>query len=162
MSPSPDALTRRVIAVADERGTRALAARISAIARRRDVITLQGPLGAGKTVFARGFIAARGLADEVPSPTFTLVQLYEAPDVVIYHFDLYRLERPDDVFELGIEEALADGISLIEWPDRLGPYLPVDRLDVALVSGAGETERRIEFDGVGSWARRLDEAALDA
>jgi len=162
MSLSPDALTRRVIAVADERGTRALAARISAIARRRDVITLQGPLGAGKTVFARGFIAARGLSDEVPSPTFTLVQLYETPDVVIYHFDLYRLERPDDVFELGIEEALADGISLIEWPDRLGPYLPVDRLDVTLASGAGETERRIELDGAGSWAPRLDEAALDA
>jgi tRNA threonylcarbamoyladenosine biosynthesis protein TsaE len=125
------------------------------------VIALQGPLGAGKTAFARGFIAGRGLETEVPSPTFTLVQLYEAADVVIYHFDLYRLERAEDAFELGIEEAFAEGISLIEWPDRLGSYLPRERLEVTLEPGARESERRIALAGFGAWSRRLSEAALD-
>jgi tRNA threonylcarbamoyladenosine biosynthesis protein TsaE len=151
---------RRAVTVADEAGTRALAGVLAGLARRRDVIALKGALGAGKTAFARGFIAARGLGGEVPSPTFTLVQLYEAPDLVIYHFDLYRLERAEDGFELGIEEAFADGISLIEWPDRLGRYLPRERLAVTLEPGAGETERHIALEGFGSWAQRLDGVAL--
>jgi tRNA threonylcarbamoyladenosine biosynthesis protein TsaE len=146
---------RRAIRVADEAGTRALAGRVAARARRRDVIALQGALGAGKTEFARGFIAARGVDCEVPSPTFPLVQLYDASDIVIYHFDLYRLERAEDAFELGIEEAFAEGISLIEWPDRLGSYLPRERLDVTLEAGTDESGRTISLEGFGSWVERL-------
>lgn len=151
---------RRAVTVADEAGTRALAGDVARLARRRDVIALQGALGTGKTAFARGFITARGLTGEVPSPTFTLVQLYEAPDIVIYHFDLYRLERAEDAFELGIEEAFAEGISLIEWPERLGPYLPRERLAVTFEAGAGETERRITLEASEAWSQRLEGATL--
>src|SRR4051812_29949378 len=102
----------------DEAATAALAGRLAPLAARGDVVALTGALGAGKTSFARGFIAARaGRPIEVPSPTFTLVQTYDLPSGPIWHFDLYRLERPDDAIELGIDEAFADGISLIEWPE---------------------------------------------
>src|SRR5471030_3213873 len=104
------------IALADETATAALAAALARRARPGDVITLGGPLGAGKTRFARGFITALGVADEVPSPTFTLVQTYETASGMVWHFDLYWLTGPDEVRELGLEEALIDGIVLIEWP----------------------------------------------
>ena len=153
---------RRAVTVADEAGTRALAGRVAALARKRDVIALHGALGTGKTAFARGFIAARGdAAAEVPSPTFTLAQIYETSGGVIYHFNLYRLERAEDAFELGIEEAFAEGISLIEWPERLGAYLPRERLAITFEPGAGETERQIALEGFGAWSQRLSEAALD-
>jgi tRNA threonylcarbamoyladenosine biosynthesis protein TsaE len=122
-----------VLVLPDERATRSLAARIAARARPGDVIALSGPLGAGKTSFARAFIRARfGAAEEVPSPTFTLVETYSGEGPPIWHFDLYRLDRPEDAWELGIEDAFAGGISLIEWPERLGALLPPGRLQVAL------------------------------
>ena len=101
------------------------AARLALLCDPKDVIALYGDLGAGKTVFSRAFIRSCGLPEEeVPSPTFTLVQLYDAPDFCIYHFDLYRLKSAEEIFELGMEEALYDGVSLIEWPDKMGGYLP--------------------------------------
>src|SRR5882672_4489738 len=103
-----------VVDLPDEAATAAFAARISALAEIGDVIALRGNLGAGKTTFARAFIRARGCAEEVPSPTFTLAQIYELASAAIWHFDLYRLESPEDAWELGIEEAFSDGISLIE------------------------------------------------
>src|SRR4051812_13695997 len=110
-----------MLTLASEHDTAALGAALAAEARPGDVIALVGPLGAGKTTLARGFIQKRAGADEeVVSPTFTLVQTYEAPDAVIWHFDLYRLNDPEEALELGFEEALAAGISLIEWPERLG------------------------------------------
>jgi tRNA threonylcarbamoyladenosine biosynthesis protein TsaE len=151
----------RTVTVADEAATGALARDLARIARPRDVITLAGTLGAGKTSFARGFIAASGGGAEVPSPTFTLLQVYETPHATIYHFDLYRLEKPEDAFEIGIEDAFADGISLIEWPDRLDRYLPRERLDVTIHQGAHETERRFDFAGSANWTNRLNEADLD-
>src|SRR5215217_6892747 len=125
----------------DEAATAALAARIAALARPGDVIALRGELGAGKTSLARAFIRARGGAGEVPSPTFTLVQVYEFGDAAIWHFDGYRLRDPDEAWELGIEDAFRDGISLIEWPERLGPLLPPRRLEITL-SDAGPTNAR--------------------
>ena len=115
----------------------ALAVRLADEAQPGDVIALWGDLGAGKTTFARAFITARAQqagvpVDEVPSPTFTLVQTYEMPDAAIWHFDLYRLSNAAEVWELGIEEALADGISLIEWPERMGALLPTRRIDLSL------------------------------
>lgn len=151
----------RTVQVADEAGTGAVARAVAALARPRDVITLSGPLGAGKTSFARSFVAGAGGGGEVPSPTFTLVQMYETPHATIYHFDLYRLENPEDAFEIGIEDAFAEGISMIEWPDRLGRYLPRERLDVVLHPGAQDTERRIELSASPNWAKRLTEARLD-
>jgi tRNA threonylcarbamoyladenosine biosynthesis protein TsaE len=91
-----------------------------------DVVGLTGDLGAGKTTLARAIIrAAAGDPDLiVPSPTFTLVEVYETPRGTFWHFDLYRLDDPQQIYELGWEEARAEGIVLMEWPDRLGPLLP--------------------------------------
>jgi tRNA threonylcarbamoyladenosine biosynthesis protein TsaE len=143
----------------DEQATASLAARIAALARAGDVIALEGELGAGKTSFARSFIRARGGDEAVPSPTFTLVQLYEIGDVPIWHFDAYRLREPDEAWELGIEDAFRDGISLIEWPERLGPLLPARRLRIILSDARSPTSRRVTLDpGIdpgGGWSERL-------
>ena len=145
----------------DEAATNALASTLAGQARPGDVIALSGELGTGKTVFARAFITARaGTPTEVPSPTFTLVQVYDLAGGAVYHFDLFRLSTPDEVQELGTEEAFADGISLIEWPDRLGPWLPADRLDIALAFAAGEESRHARLEGSGTWPQRLREAGL--
>ncbi len=110
----------------DERATDQLGATLAARLRIGDVIGLKGELGAGKTTLARAILRAAAEDAEliVPSPTFTLVEVYETPRASFWHFDLYRLETPEQVFELGWEEALAEGISIIEWPERLGPLLP--------------------------------------
>ena len=140
----------------DEAATCALAAELARRARRGDVIGLSGPLGSGKTTFARAFIGSRIGAGEVPSPTFTLVEIYQSlTGPALWHFDLYRLERPEDAYELGIEDAFAEGISLIEWPERLGPLMPAEHLGIALAPGRGETERRARLDASPSWALRL-------
>jgi tRNA threonylcarbamoyladenosine biosynthesis protein TsaE len=140
----------------DEAATAALAARIAALAVRGDIITLRGDLGAGKTSFARAFIRARIPGhDEVPSPTFTLVQAYEARAGAIWHFDLYRLGSADEAWELGIEEAFVSGISLIEWPERLGSLLPSRRLDITLDFGNRPEARRAVLVGNGGWHERL-------
>jgi len=144
--------------LASESATTALAARIARVARAGDVIALRGELGSGKTSFARGFIRALGrIEEEVPSPTFTLVEVYEFADAAaaVWHFDLYRLGKSADVWELGLEEALGRGILLIEWPERLGPLLPRERLDVALAAGSSPMERRVRLDASPAWARRL-------
>ena len=125
--------------------TERLAQRLAPRAAPGDVIGLCGPLGSGKTAFARAFIRARlGRAgEEVPSPTFTLVQLYEHAVGTIWHFDLYRLDGPKDAYELGIEDAFSHAISLIEWPEKLGDLLPGDRLDVRLAPEEDEGARII-------------------
>ncbi len=145
------------LSLASEQDTRDAAARLAPLVKAGDVLALEGDLGAGKTVFARGFIEALGGDGEVPSPTFTLVQSYELSPVPVHHFDLYRLEQPEDAFELGIEELFPKGISLIEWPDRLGPYLPRDHLAVRLSHGKiaqGEGQRELEMVCCGNWEAR--------
>jgi tRNA threonylcarbamoyladenosine biosynthesis protein TsaE len=144
------------IELADEAATRRLGARLAALAEPGDVILLSGTLGAGKSTLARAFVRALTSEDEeVPSPTFTLVQVYEAEVGDVWHFDLYRLEKPDDAFELGIEDAFVDGISLIEWPDRLGSLVPRRRLEVVLAAGDAETSRRATLTSHGQWDTRL-------
>jgi tRNA threonylcarbamoyladenosine biosynthesis protein TsaE len=144
-------MTAVEIALPDAAATAALAARVAPLAVRGDVVALRGTLGAGKTTFARGFIAARaGRPIEVPSPTFTLVQTYDLAAGAIWHFDLYRLEHAEDAIELGIDEAFADGISLIEWPERLGDLLPAHRLDIHLAFEPGGRAARLE-----GWTDRL-------
>lgn len=146
------------LALADEAATRALGARLARLARPGDVIALFGTLGTGKSTLARAFIRALTSPDEeVPSPTFTLVQAYEADAAVLWHFDLYRLDRPEDAFELGIEDAFVDGISLIEWPERLGRLMPRGRLELTLSAGAGENARLATLISHGQWDDRLGE-----
>jgi len=143
------------IELANENATAALAARIAAVARPGDIIALKGELGAGKTSFARAFIRSRGGAEEVPSPTFTLVQVYELPGAAIWHFDCYRLRDPEEGWELGIEDAFHEGISLIEWPERLGSLLPARRLEIALLPGGTPEARRVRVDAGPDWAERI-------
>ena len=150
-------MTTLTIELPDEAATARLAARLAARAVARDTIALQGPLGSGKTSFARSFIRALGRGDEeVPSPTFTLVETYAFPGrPPVWHFDLYRLERADDVYELGIEDAFADGIALIEWPERIASLLPRERLDIALAPGRSETARIATLSPSPRWRDRI-------
>lgn len=141
----------------DEAATADLARRIAARAVRGDVIGLAGDLGSGKTSFARAFIRAWGMGQEdVPSPTFTLVEVYHSSGhPPIWHFDLYRLRAAEEAYELGIEEAFAEAVSLIEWPERLGSLLPAEHLAIALGEGAQPTARRARLTGSAGWAARL-------
>lgn len=141
--------------------TAALAAAMAPVARRGDVIALWGGIGAGKSHFARTLIATRlaaiGRAEDIPSPTFTLVQSYDAGDLEIWHSDLYRLTHADEVLELGLEDAFDQAVCLIEWPDRLGTDLPAHALHLHLDPGAEPDDRiaRLHATG-GGWAERLD------
>jgi tRNA threonylcarbamoyladenosine biosynthesis protein TsaE len=131
----------------DEAATERLGTALARRLRPRDVVALQGGLGVGKTTLARAILrAASGdPALIVPSPTFTLVEIYDTPAGVFWHFDLYRLEEPEQVFELGWEEARADGTALVEWAERLGALLPRERLTVTLaMEGDG---RRADLQG---------------
>jgi tRNA threonylcarbamoyladenosine biosynthesis protein TsaE len=157
---------QRTIHLSDETATVNLARGVAGIATPRDVIALWGELGAGKTTFARAFINALPRPDsaapeEVPSPTFTLVQVYRRAPAPIWHIDLYRLEHAEEAYELGLEEALAEGISLIEWPDRLGPLLPFLRLDIRLEFGAEPQARVATLQGSETWPRRLRDLPFD-
>ncbi len=114
----------RKFLLSTEADTKAFGQRLAQWARKGDVFALSGTLGMGKSVLARAFIKELTGAKEVPSPTFTLVQSYNAPQFKIYHFDLYRLKSAEEIFEIGVEEALYDGVSLIEWPEKMGSYLP--------------------------------------
>jgi tRNA threonylcarbamoyladenosine biosynthesis protein TsaE len=149
---------RVILELDDERATVRLAARLAAVARGGDVIALLGPLGSGKTTFARGFIrAAAGGPAEVPSPTFTLVETYAVPGrPVIWHFDLYRLETAEEAYELGIEDAFVDGISLIEWADRIAGLLSGDRLEIALGPGVAPGARTATLEGGSRWRDFLE------
>jgi tRNA threonylcarbamoyl adenosine modification protein YjeE len=155
-----------VINLSDEAATAVLAARIAGLVTRSDVIALKGDLGSGKTTFARAFIRARGnQQDEIPSPTFTLVQVYEpaaSGSAPVWHFDLYRMRASEEAWELGIEDAFNEGISLIEWPERLGPLLPPRRLQITLEFGNRPDTRRVTLDpGIG-WQARLTTIGSDA
>lgn len=138
------------VMLADATATYGFGARLAARLAVGDVVFLAGPLGAGKTTLARGLISAwTQSAEPVPSPTYTLAQIYEGPKGALWHVDLYRLEHPDDVEELGLEEAFATALTLIEWPERLGGILPADRLELRFAM-AGDA-RRLDMTGFGKW-----------
>jgi len=145
----------------DLAATEALGRALARLLRPGDVIALYGDLGAGKTALARALIRAlpgpAGAAEEeVPSPTFTLVQTYDRDPAPVWHFDLYRLEDASEVEELGFSEALAGGISLIEWPQRLGARLPAAALTLTLTFD-GDDSRCARLEGGGDWPQRLAE-----
>jgi tRNA threonylcarbamoyladenosine biosynthesis protein TsaE len=136
IDPMPDSL---IVLLPDLAATETLARRLASVARAGDCILLEGPLGAGKTALARAFLreAAGDEAMEVPSPSFTLVQIYETAIGPVFHYDLWRLDGPDSLAELDWEDAL-DTIVLVEWPDRLGHLQPPDALTITLRMGDGE------------------------
>jgi tRNA threonylcarbamoyl adenosine modification protein YjeE len=130
--------------------TEALGQRIAARLGRGDAVALAGDLGAGKTTLARAILHAMGVMENVPSPTFTLVQTYETQRFPVRHFDLYRVETVSELDELGLDEALDEGAALIEWPERAETSLPVTTLRVAL-SVEGDGARRVALSGPASW-----------
>ena len=145
--------------------SRLLAGRLSAVLKTGDILTFEGELGAGKTEFCRAIIHGIGYNEDVPSPTFNLVQTYEpsTDDLLtpaIWHMDLYRLDRAEDVFELGIEDGFDSAVSLIEWPDRMGKYLPEEHLKIKLSHGDSEGSRYISFEGNAHWQERIKELEL--
>ena len=151
----------------DEAATSDLARQLAEVLRAGDLVTLSGDLGAGKTTFARALL--RRLAQDpgldVPSPTFTLMQVYETPAFPVVHADLYRIKRPDELAELGWDEASLGALVLVEWPDRAGPVLPPDRLDIAFHHDRdrGSQYRVAVLRGHGTFAARLNRSrAIDA
>jgi tRNA threonylcarbamoyl adenosine modification protein YjeE len=131
-----------------------LASRLALVLKAGDVIALSGPLGAGKTTFARALLTWLGGAGEVPSPTFALMQRYETKRLTLTHCDFYRLV-PAEVDELGLDDAVSEGVVLIEWPERAAGWLPGDRLDIAMDETATPATRRIVLTGHGRWEERL-------
>jgi tRNA threonylcarbamoyladenosine biosynthesis protein TsaE len=136
----------------DERETEAFGAALAAAARRGDVITLSGPLGVGKTVLARGFIEGSGYAGDVPSPSFAIVQPYEELDPPVWHVDLYRIEEPRELAELGLDSA-ADAVLLVEWPEHAGGAVCPDALRLTLDFADGGA-RRLTAEVPPSWEGR--------
>jgi tRNA threonylcarbamoyladenosine biosynthesis protein TsaE len=124
------------------------------------VLLLDGPIGAGKTHFARALIQALlPVSEDVPSPTFTLVQVYDGPGFPIWHADLYRLSDPEEAVELGLAEAFETALCLVEWPERLGPYRPSGALTLRFAHGPGDS-RTVEVLAEGeNWIHRLAELA---
>ena len=136
----------------DEEATLAAGARLAAAARGGDVITLSGPLGVGKTELARGFIAALGHRGEVPSPSFAIVQPYEDLELPVWHVDLYRIEEPSEIDELGLDSAV-DAVLLVEWPERAGEAAWPDALALSL-DFAQDGERILTAKVPPSWEGR--------
>lgn len=146
-----------VITLKDAEATAALGARLAGLIEPGEAVLLYGPLGAGKSTLARGLIRALTTPDEdVPSPTFTLVQFYETTPPIA-HFDLYRLSDAQEALEIGLDEALDEGCVLIEWPQRLGDdpgrWVGPDRLAITLEERDGS--RVATLAGTGAWTQRL-------
>ena len=140
----------------NEQATVAFGAALARAARRGDVITLSGPLGVGKTALARGFIRALGNEGDVPSPSFAIVQPYEELSPPVWHVDLYRIEYPSEVGELGLDSA-ADAVLLVEWPERAGRQLWPEALALSLdfaPDGARILTAKVPPSGDGRWLPR--------
>jgi tRNA threonylcarbamoyl adenosine modification protein YjeE len=138
----------------------ALASSLADCLRGGECVLLSGELGMGKSALARAFIRLiAGDNDlEVPSPTYTLVQKYPCKGRdwdAIWHFDLYRVDDPEEIYELGIEEALENGLSLVEWPQRAQGLLPADALFISFLAGSDESCRTLTFTGAPRWKPRL-------
>ncbi len=123
---------KKVFISENEEQTAQIAAQLADITEIGDVWALFGTLGMGQSVFARAFIKHLSNAEEVPSPTFTLVQMYHTQKFDIYHYDLYRLEKTSDIFELDVEDAFYNGVSLVEWPEKMGNLAPRNMWNITI------------------------------
>lgn len=140
-------------------GTRAVAAKLAAEVAEGDLIALFGGLGAGKTAFTQGFAVALGIDERVTSPTFALANRYQGR-LVLNHLDAYRMGGAGESRDLGIDELLDDGVTLIEWADVILPALPQDRLDIRIDFGDGDDDRVLEITARGAnWTKRMDALA---
>jgi tRNA threonylcarbamoyl adenosine modification protein YjeE len=159
MTTPPIARTTWDIVLPNEAATARLAVDVAISLQPGDLVTLSGDLGAGKTTLARGIIRAlaRDQALEVPSPTFTLLQLYELPRFPVVHADLYRVKTLAELSELGWEEAAEGAAVLVEWPERASAFIQADRLDVSIsvASDIGANARQVRLTGFGNWIERL-------
>lgn len=128
---------------------------LGALLRAGDKIALTGTLGAGKTTMAKGILAGMGYGGEVPSPTFAIVQQYEPPEtrIPLAHIDLYRIEDPEEIPELGLEDTLVDGAMVVEWPDRMPDSFWKDALRIELEI-TGEGNRRLTWTAGSAWNDR--------
>lgn len=142
--------------LATDQATADFACRLAPLLRRGDILLLQGPLGAGKTTLARGLIQAVCGMVEVPSPTFNLVLTYDTPVGPLWHVDLYRIEHPRELDELGLYEHFPEGLTLIEWPERMEPHVPAGALRLCLEI-SGDHARRLRLEGDSSWQARLQQ-----
>ncbi len=154
------------ISIKNQDATRRFAGLLGGLLEAGDVLLLEGDLGAGKSALARAIIQTMPdtsgrivLNEEVPSPTFTIVQTYEREVAEVWHFDLYRLSDAEELYEIGIEEALANHISLIEWPDRLAHLKPLEFLEIVIGFGTEEEARALELSGTKNWRSRLETLA---
>jgi tRNA threonylcarbamoyladenosine biosynthesis protein TsaE len=136
----------------DEEATAKIGAELAAMARPGDVITLSGPLGVGKTALARGFISALRHEGDVPSPSFAIVQPYDELDTAVWHVDLYRIEDPSEIDELGLDSAV-DAVLLVEWPERAGQNAWPEALALSLEFGQ-DSERILTARVPPSWEGR--------
>lgn len=142
-----------------EAETQRFGAQLAKALKSGDVVCFEGPLGAGKSTLARGLIQTLSGARDIPSPTFTLVETYEVQTGDIWHFDLYRLEKQSDVWELGFEDALESGISLIEWPDKIEGIIPADALRLS-IEVQPEAERRLHLIAPDRWMPALKQCGI--
>lgn len=145
---------RKIYSLATENHTKLLAESLAKIAKKGDIFLLKGDLGSGKTTLSRFFIQFFLGEEEVPSPTFTILQTYSTRDFAISHLDLYRIKDPNEILELGIEDIFYGGISLIEWPEKLGHYKPKNFLSLSFEQQGDE--RRVTIDAFGEWEKRLN------
>jgi tRNA threonylcarbamoyl adenosine modification protein YjeE len=150
----------RTIVLSDLAATTALGEEIAAVLVPGAAVGLEGDLGAGKTTLARAILRALEVRESVPSPTFTLVQTYETKRFPVRHYDFYRIESEREIEELGLDDALAEGAALIEWPERAGALLPRSALRVALTVVNGN-ERRATLSGSADWAASIGRRSAD-
>ena len=155
------------IPLPDINAVKTLAEKLAPSLCKGDVIGLSGDIGIGKTVFARFIIKTLASMDKisldhVPSPTFTLVQNYKFLNLDIFHIDLYRIKQPQEAHELGIDDIFAEGVALIEWPERLGMLLPKEWLQFKFGQGANQEERTVDIISYGKSHKRKMEALIYA
>lgn len=156
----PDLATATTLSLKSEDEMTRFGRRVAGHLKRGDTVLLSGPIGAGKTHLARSIIRAlTGLKEEIPSPTYTLVQTYESAEMSIWHVDLYRLADSSELIELGLDEAIGDAVVLIEWPDRMPEELrPADALEIS-ITPVGDA-RKLKLDASAKrWAAALEDLA---
>ena len=144
-----------VFTLPDIAATQDMAARLARLLKSGDVVLLEGDLGAGKTALTRFVLQALGVRGEVPSPTFTLVQLYDTPAFPVAHFDLYRLKSPEEIEEIGFDEACGQGVVFVEWPEKTRAFMPREALTLRLTLQE-DGQRLVAVEAPASWAKRLE------
>ena len=152
---------KRILALRDLAATRALGHRIARELRAGDCVAMEGDLGAGKTTLARAILRELGIREVVPSPTFTLVQTYDADRLIVRHYDFYRIENEHEIGELGFDEALHEGAALVEWPERAEGILPIATTLRVKLEPASETARLATVSGPDRWAGAFKDMTIN-